>query len=185
MNIQIIIYFSLLFLISELFLMWAKRSKTKTTKSQADKKSLIVFWIAIPLSISIGFMQANYQVWTAQNKLIAYVGLVIMLAGIIVRWLSIMQLKKDFTVDVAITDTHQLQTGGMYKKMRHPSYLGLLLVGVGLSIAMNSIVSFFVISLAFYFAILYRIKVEENILFTEFGKNYKEYMLKTSKMWPF
>ncbi len=185
MNIQIIIYFSLLFLISELFLMWAKRSKTKTTKSQADKKSLIVFWIAIPLSISIGFMQANYQVWTAQNKLIAYVGLGIMLVGMIVRWKSIMQLKKDFTVDVAITESHQLQTDGMYKNMRHPSYLGLLLVGIGLAIAMNSIVSVLVISIVFYFAIMYRIKVEERILLNEFGNSYKKYISKTTKMWPF
>jgi len=185
MNIQIVTYFSLLFLVSELALMWAKRSKTKTAKSQADRRSLIVFWMAIPISITFGFMQANFQEWTMQNNLIAYLGLGIMLVGMLVRWKSIMQLKKDFTVDVAITKTHQLQTGGMYKKMRHPSYLGLLLIGVGLGIAMNSLISVLVISTAFYFAIFYRIKVEENILLNEFCKSYEQYMSKTTKMWPF
>jgi len=178
MTIQIVTYLSFLFMISEFSLMLAKRSDNKAAKSQNDKKSLIIFWIVIPLSITAGFFLANYQEWQPYNVAIAYVGLAIFVTGILIRWLSIMQLKKDFTVDVAITGSHHLQTDGMYKKMRHPSYLGLLMIGMGLAIAMNSVTSFLVITIAFSFAIRYRIVVEETILLNEFGEDYIIYLSK-------
>lgn len=159
-----------------------KRSKKKGLKTTNDKKSLIIFWVTLPLSITIGFYNANYQVWDSLNQRLAYIGLGIFLLGILIRWISILQLKKEFTVDVAISDGHKLKTDGFYKVLRHPSYLGLLLTCFGLSLAMNSILSLLIISIPLLLAILYRIKVEENILIAEFGKSYEDYMQKTYKI---
>jgi len=182
MNIQITIFFSFFFLVSELLLMLLKRSHKSETKSQNDKKSLRIFWIVIPFSITIGFFLADYQNWHNLQQTLAGIGLVIGLSGLVIRWLSILQLKKDFTVDVAINSTHQLQTNLMYRYIRHPSYLGLLLIGLGLGIAMNSLWSFLIVFVSFYVAILYRIKVEESILIEEFGKSYIDYIDKTKRL---
>lgn len=112
------------------------------------------------------------------------VGLCIFLIGITVRWISIIQLNKAFTVDVVIAENHKLKTDGIYKSIRHPSYFGLLLICFGLSIAMNSIISIVVITIPVSLAITYRIKIEENTLMNEFGDTYESYMTKTHKIIP-
>ncbi len=184
MNIQIVTCFSFLFFLSEFALMMVRHSKQKSVKMRNDKKSLAFLWIAIPLSLTVGFFTANRQQWNTINSSIAWLGLAVFMAGIIVRWLSILQLKKAFTVDVVITDDHQLKTDGMYKSIRHPSYLGLLMVCAGLAIAMNSLISLFVVSIPIYFAIIYRIKIEESLLIKEFGDLYKQYILNSHRLLP-
>ncbi|NOY58301.1 MAG: isoprenylcysteine carboxylmethyltransferase family protein [Calditrichaeota bacterium] len=164
--------------------MVTKRSKKNGTKTKNDKKSLVLFWITIPLSLTIGFFTANRQEWNTLNYSIAILGFSIFMIGIIIRWVSIIQLNKEFTVDVAITKNHNLKTDGMYKNLRHPSYLGLLLICFGLSISMNSITSFLVITIPILLAIIYRIKIEENLLIKEFGEIYKNYTMRTRKIIP-
>jgi len=184
MNIQIVIYSSILFFLSEFALMIAKRSTKKGSKTRNDKSSLLLLWLAIPLGLTAGFFNANYQLWDVYNQTIAIVGLSVLVIGISIRWISIIQLNKGFTVDVAITENHKLKTDGMYKNIRHPSYFGLILICFGLSIAMNSVISILAITIPILLAILYRIKVEEDILVKEFGEFYEDYKKKTNKIIP-
>lgn len=184
MNINFVLIASFLFFLSEFALMIAKRSKKARTRESKDKKSLVLFWITIPLAISIGFFAANYHTWNSVNKTVAIVGLSIFIIGILIRWISILELNKEFTVDVTITENHTLKTDGIYRNIRHPSYLGLLLECLGLSLAMNSIISIMVVSIPIFLVILYRIRIEENILTEEFGDAYKNYMKVSKKLLP-
>jgi protein-S-isoprenylcysteine O-methyltransferase Ste14 len=184
MSLELVKYLSYLFFLSEFILMIAKRSKRKGRKIKNDRMSLALFWITITLGLTIGFFKANNKEWNNLNYSIAILGICIFITGITIRWISIIQLKKEFTVDVAISKNHNLNTHGMYKYIRHPSYLGLLLICFGLSIAMNSITSVIVITLPVLLVIIYRIKIEEKIMVNEFGDIYKNYMLKTSRIIP-
>lgn len=184
MSLEIVKYLAFLFFLSEFILMIAKRSKSKGRKIKNNRLSLALLWIAIPLGLTIGFIYANNNEWNNLNYSIAIFGVCISMIGIIVRWISIIQLNKEFTVDVAISENHNLNTNGMYKHIRHPSYLGLLLICFGLSIAMNSITSLLVISIPVFIVVMYRIKIEEKILVIEFGETYKNYMKKTRKLVP-
>lgn len=184
MTIETVTYFSLLFFLSELALMLTKHSKKNGTKIKNDKKSLVLLWITIPLSLTIGFFTANRQEWNILNFAIAIFGLSVFVFGILIRWVSIIQLNKEFTVNVAIIKNHKLKTDGIYKNLRHPSYLGLLLIGIGLSLSMNSIISTMVVTIPFLLALSYRIKTEENILIKQFGETYKNYMAKTYRIIP-
>ena len=56
-------------------------------------------------------------------------GFPFIIGGLIIRWIAILQLGKSFTVDVAITDAASLKTDGIYERVRHPSYLGMLIDG--------------------------------------------------------
>lgn len=184
MSIQFVINSSLIFFLSEIVVMIAKRSKKKGVKTRNDKRSLILFWIIIPLSLSFGFLMANYQQWNSLNESIAIFGLSLYFIGFVIRWISIIQLKKEFTVDVAISNNHKLKTNGIYKYIRHPSYLGVLMICFGISIALNSFISVLIITIPLLLLLIYRISIEENVLLKEFGKTYEEYMLKTCKMIP-
>lgn len=183
---RILIYLSYGFFISEFILMLLKRSKKTSTVKRKDKGSLLILWVSIPVCITAGFYAANISkcVWISSGEIIFYSGLFVFLIGFILRWSAIFQLKKAFTVDVAINQNHILKTDGLYKKIRHPSYSGLFLILAGLSFAMNNIFSFLLITIIIFTAINYRIYIEEKILTEEFGGIYENYKSKTKKLIP-
>ncbi|HEX7493604.1 MAG TPA: isoprenylcysteine carboxylmethyltransferase family protein [Bacteroidales bacterium] len=179
-----IVYLSFAFALSELLLMFVKHSKTKTAKTRKDRGSMILLWAMITFGFTGGFFLAKHNSWNSINMLIAGIGLLLVLAGIIIRWIAIIQLGKSFTVDVAITDLARLKTDGLYKRVRHPSYIGILLIVIGFSATMNSLFSFLVLFVPVLLAITYRINIEERVLTCEFGENYLLYMSKTKKLIP-
>jgi protein-S-isoprenylcysteine O-methyltransferase Ste14 len=93
-------------------------------------------------------------------------------------------LKRLFTVNVAIDKNHYLKTDGIYKKIRHPGYLGLILIVTGLSVSMNSLFSILVITIPICLAVSYRIYIEENMLAEEFGEKYYEYKSSSKRLIP-
>jgi protein-S-isoprenylcysteine O-methyltransferase Ste14 len=185
MYLKILISLSWLFVISEMVLTFLKRSKRKSVKIKRDKGSLILVWIIITISITTGFNLGHYGRWESGNYIIYYVGITVFLSGLIIRWMSIIQLKKAFTVDVVINQGHKLKTDGLYSIVRHPSYLGGILIVTGLSLGMNSLLSFLVVVPPVFLAFIYRIKVEEYVLALEFDREYDEYSKNTRKIIPF
>ena len=108
----------------------------------------------------------------------------ICILGFAIRWTAVIQLGKMFTVDVTITDKHNLKTTGLYKIVRHPSYLGLIMIITGLALCTDSMLSFLVILIPSFWAINHRIKVEEQVLLAEFGEQYINYKKRVSKIIP-
>jgi protein-S-isoprenylcysteine O-methyltransferase Ste14 len=106
------------------------------------------------------------------------------LLGFIVRWIAIIQLGRMFTVDVAISSAHQLKTNGLYSIVRHPTYLGLLLIIAGLGFLTNDVLYCTIIIVPTFFALNYRISVEEKALTGEFGDQYKDYKKRVKKIIP-
>ena len=181
---RLIAYLSYVFFFSELALLIVKRSKGKTNKVRKDRGSLILLWIMIFIGFFGGFFLSKHNEWNSANYFIAGAGLMLVIAGFIIRWTAILQLGKSFTVDVAITDVASLKTDGLYKLVRHPSYSGLLLIITGFSITMNSFYSYIALLVPVFLAVCYRINVEEKVLIGEFGDNYNRYKVKTKKIIP-
>lgn len=172
-----IVYLSFAYAFSEFLLMLLKRSKGGSTKTRNDNGSLLFLWLMITLGFTGGFFlskQANY--------FLTGFGFVAIIAGLIIRWIAILQLGKSFTVDVAITNATNLKTDGIYKRIRHPSYLGILLVVFGFSLTMSSLYSFLILVIPVFSAVMYRIRVEEELLTSEFGDNYAKYKRSTKKL---
>jgi protein-S-isoprenylcysteine O-methyltransferase Ste14 len=94
-------------------------------------------------------------------------------------------MKNAFTVDVAINEVHQLKTDGLFKLVRHPSYLGLLMILSGFSLGMETMVSFILVTIPVFLVISYRIKVEEKLLIETFGEEYIRYSGSTKKIVPY
>jgi protein-S-isoprenylcysteine O-methyltransferase Ste14 len=181
----VIICLAYLFGISETILAFTKRSKKKTVKIKKDRGSLIIMYVVFTISMTAGFFLADFRSQTSLHYIMISLGLIIYLLGLLIRWTSIIQLKKAFTVDVAIVQEHELKTDGLYKIIKHPAYLGLFMIFLGLSISMNNLLSVLVIAIPVFLAIAYRIKVEEAVLIEEFGSKYKEYSESTKRIIPF
>jgi protein-S-isoprenylcysteine O-methyltransferase len=176
---RLIVYLSLVFAFSELMLTVFKQSKAGFSKTQKDNGSMILIWILITIGFFGGFYLAN-----PINDFFEGFGFVFIIAGLIIRWVAIIQLGKSFTVDVAITDTAKLKTDGLYERVRHPSYSGLLSIVMGFSFIMSSVYSFLVLAVPVFLAISYRIAVEEKVLIAEFGESYIQYKADTKKIIP-
>jgi protein-S-isoprenylcysteine O-methyltransferase Ste14 len=174
------------FFVSEVLLLLFKRSKNSGQRNNKDKRSLLILWIVIVISFTLGnFIAEEYSIWHMGNhRTIVYIGMAICIIGFAIRWAAVIQLGKMFTVDVTITDHHNLKTTGLYKIVRHPSYFGLLMIIAGLAICINSIAGFLIIIIPCFWAINHRIKVEEQALIAEFGEQYINYKKRVSKIFP-
>ena len=179
-----ITYLAFFILVSEFALLLVKRSKKSSSRERKDKGSLILLWIAAPAGITIAFNLADYHTWKTSQDIIAILGCFLYAVGLAIRWTSILQLKKAFTVDVSVKKDQQLKTDGMYRFIRHPSYLGVLLVVLGLAIAMNSVLSVLVMIFTVFPAVLYRIHIEEKLLLIFFGEDYRNYQQTTKRIIP-
>ncbi|MGN6179057.1 MAG: methyltransferase family protein [Mucilaginibacter sp.] len=179
------VYLQLIFFISELGLLIFKRAKSGKIKNERDRRSLLILWIVIALSLGAGPWVAAYHIGGLANHRSAEIaGIVIFALGFSIRWIAIYQLGRMFTVNVVISDEHTLKTSGLYKVMRHPSYTGLLLVIVGLGISLNSLASLLVMFIPDFIALNYRITIEERALTEEFGKQYSDYKSRVNRLVP-
>jgi protein-S-isoprenylcysteine O-methyltransferase Ste14 len=173
-----------IFSFTEIMLLVIKRSKTSSSKSQADRWSLALFWISIPVCFAVGRMIARQGIGFPLDSSCKYIGIGVFVIGFIIRWVSVFQLGSMFTVDVSISSTHRLKTNGMYTIVRHPSYLGLMLITAGISLFMCNALSSLVIIVAIFSVTNYRIYVEEKALIAEFNGQYEDYKKRVRKMLP-
>ena len=115
----------------------------------------------------------------------AWLGLALLVAGLLLRAWSIRVLARYFTVNVAIRDDHQLVRSGPYAVLRHPSYTGALMCFYGMGLALGSWASLFLLTVPPTLAFLYRIRIEESVLSLAFPKEYPEYARATKRLIPF
>ncbi len=172
-------------LLSELLLNRLLRSKGNDKKG-ADRNSLSVIWFTIIVSISLSIyisIALHFPIFS--DPFYAYIGIGLIISGIILRFAVIKSLGRFFTVDVTIREGHTLKKDGFYKYFRHPSYFASLLSFTGFGISLNNWLCLIIIVTAIVIAFSIRIKVEEKALVEQFGSAYAEYKKTTSGFIPF
>ncbi len=99
----------------------------------------------------------------------------LIIVGIVFRLIAMMTLGSRFTLVIRRQD--DIQTKGIYRLMRHPSYFGSLLIIAGASM-LNPVLGVIVMSWFFFIS---RIVVEENLLQSD---KYLEYKNKVGMFFP-
>lgn len=152
-----------------------------------DKNSIWIIFIGAALTQFLAVLEwAHFQNDFINFKIdiLTVLGLLFSFGGMTLRIWSIKTLGKNFTATVK---THEKQTiikSGVYKVVRHPSYLGAYIAIVGGSMFMHSYYSIVFSILIMFFAYFYRIKHEEIALVEKFGEEYREYQNETKKLIP-
>jgi protein-S-isoprenylcysteine O-methyltransferase Ste14 len=108
----------------------------------------------------------------------------ILLLGLGIRALAIVTLGRAFSTNVAVRAGQGLQRSGVYRLVRHPSYLGLELILLAFALHTCTWACFAVVLVPPTLAMLYRINVEETALRQAFGAEYEDYRRSTKRLIP-
>jgi protein-S-isoprenylcysteine O-methyltransferase Ste14 len=147
-------------------------------------------WIFLPflfLGFALGWLPAytdRRNIGTIDGDLVRYMGLALFVIGIVCRLAPVFVLGRRFSGLVAIQEGHELVTGGLYRVIRHPSYLGLLLGLFGWALVFRSVPGVLV-SLLLLPPLVARMNSEEALLESEFGERYSDYRRRTWRLVPF
>lgn len=146
-------------------------------------------WVIIVFAL-IGFLNAylpaftdRKDLWTIDGNTIRWLGVTLFAVGGALRIWPVFVLGNRFSGLVAIQPGHTLVKDGIYRIIRHPSYLGLLINSLGWSLAFRSGVGV-ILSLLLILPLLARINAEEKLLHSHFGADYNAYRSGTWRLIP-
>ena len=170
--------------LSEILLNRILRSGDQDKKDQ-DKGTIRIICITIGFAISFGIIfTILFHLPISNYWIIPCLGLILIILGMILRFISVWSLGRLFTVDVTIREHHKIKKDGIYRMIRHPSYSGSLLSFIGFGISLNNWISLIIIGTLVTIAMLHRIKIEERLLTDQFGSEYLEYTQSTYRLIP-
>lgn len=113
-----------------------KQGKQNRGTTNFDKGSLILLYgaILVGYAISIPFAFSTYGRLEWGSPYLALFGLGVIVVGVSLRVGAMRTLHRHFTYRVSIGEQHELIEQGLYRHIRHPAYLGEMLVffGIGL-----------------------------------------------------
>ncbi|HVP18507.1 MAG TPA: isoprenylcysteine carboxylmethyltransferase family protein [Spirochaetia bacterium] len=184
----LIIALCVVWTISEVF--YALRKHSKGSSHSTGWLNPLLMYVAVPSSGALAVVLKVAPATGALGKVmilspsIGYIGCALIAFGLVFRWVAVATLGEFFTVDGAFMPDHRIIDKGLYGVVRHPSYLGALLMDVGFGLALENWLSLVVMLLFPAMAQLYRISVEEKALLGHFGSAYRDYMRRTKKLIP-
>jgi len=187
MNIKLILIISFTYLYGffEMFLGYKQRNKSSVVKS-GDKTSLwiLIFCITLGYALSFGIGATKTGRIYHWNTFFI-IGAILAIIGLIIRIKSILTLKKHFTYTVTTIENHELIETGIYKFIRHPGYLGQLIVFTGISTMMSNWLSIMLMIIPVFIGYFYRITIEEKFMTNQLGQKYLNYQKRTKRLIPF
>jgi len=169
-------------------LVWSRSRRPGRAAQTNDRLSAPLLMLCIWAGIATAFFGAfelPRDAIRSPRPALFDAGILLMLAGMALRWYSIHVLGRYFTVVVATQPGQTVVDRGPYRLLRHPSYSGALLTILGLALALTNWFSILVAALFAVAGYSYRIAVEERTLLASLGEPYREYMKRTKRIIPF
>ncbi len=138
---------------------------------------LVIFFIA-PLEYLF------YQPLLPRVLGIFLAGLLLAILGTILFVWARRSLEKNYSSRLAVTSQQTLVQTGAYRLLRHPAYSGFLLMGLGIGVGYASLGGLAAVLLLLLPGLAYRIHIEEKILLSHFGEQYRAYAAHTARLIP-
>ncbi len=193
--------FGLVLAVSEIGLALFKRAGGRGSTA-ADRGSLRLLWLVILLCIGAAYAAAGLApslgfglgagvgfglreaVGFRPDSLLSGAAIALFVAGLSLRWYSIIHLGKYFTVNLAIAEHQRVIDTGPYRYIRHPSYTGILMEFTAMGIAFFNWGSLAAMTVPIIAAFLWRMRIEEEALTRGLGREYLDYIRRTKRLIP-
>jgi protein-S-isoprenylcysteine O-methyltransferase Ste14 len=106
-------------------------------------------------------------------------------ASVVLSWSAVKHLGRQFRITAGLYDDHQLVRTGAYSVVRHPIYCGLLGM-LGATISMFTRWQWAIVCLAtFIVGTEIRVRTEDKLLGSRFGREFEEYQRRVRAYIPF
>ena len=151
-----------------------------------DRGNRWIFGPILALSLGLALLPTyldGRNLWVTDEAVTPYVGLALLTLGGTLRLAAVFVLGCRFTGLVAIQEEHRLQTGGLYRHIRHPSYTGMLLGMAGYVLVFRCWLGLLLV-VGTFAVLLARMKSEGALLECEFGDEYTSYRRRTWRLVP-
>jgi protein-S-isoprenylcysteine O-methyltransferase len=165
--------------------LFARRNRRHGDARERDRGSFLWITLSVALGMTLacafGFAGpgALACVWPWQLS-----GILVLISGLALRLYAIRLLDRHFTSRVTLLTCHRLIRSGPYRLLRHPSYLGQLMILTGLGAMMANGVSLFAAPCFTALALVVRIRVEERAMAEHFGAEFESYRRATWRLLP-
>jgi len=113
------------------------------------------------------------------------IGFILFIIGLILQGVAEATLGKYYLPSIGTIEGHKIIKNGIYKYIRHPGYLGEIIIFFGLGFVTYSLLGIlgaFIVSLMVYAG---EVIPEEKYMLEKFGKEYEEYMKETFRFIPY
>lgn len=113
-----------------------------------------------------------------------FAGIFCLVLGLWFLYRSHADLGANWSISLELREKHQLVTQGVYRHVRHPMYLALLLYSSGQALVLPNWVAgpSYGVAITLLFAL--RVCPEERMMLEAFGKDYEAYMARTKRLVP-
>ena len=149
-----------------------------------DRGSFYINIVMIVFAIFVDFVLSGRGI-SILPEYFYYLGIALMIIGLVLRQWAIAVLGRFFTLTVRVQSDHAVVDQGPYRLIRHPSYTGLILTGIGVALALRTGPGLVITFLVFTTVLGYRIRVEERALISGLGDRYLSYMKRTKRLIPY
>lgn len=118
-----------------------------------------------------------------ESSAIRWTGIALFAAGGAIRLCALHELGRQYSALLTVQPGHQLIRTGIYRRIRHPFYLGGILNLPGMLLAFRSPVSVIILAISVAF-VVNRIGREEQLLTEEFPETYSAYRQVSWRLLP-
>ena len=152
-------------------------------EDRSNRWVLLVFTLIALLMAWLPAYTDRMNLWTFGGDTLRWFGVFFLVAGGVLRIVPVYVLGNRFSGLVAIQPGHTLVTTGIYRAIRNPSYLGMLISSLGWVLTFRSGVGLALVA-AMLAPLVARIHAEERLLRSHFGAEYEDYCARTARLIP-
>jgi protein-S-isoprenylcysteine O-methyltransferase Ste14 len=173
-----------IFAVGELPQIWRTRG---SYGARSDRGSYRVWFFSWAVGILLAYQAAKHlrglslsggRWWPV------VVGLALFWTGVAIRWWAVATLGRFFKLTVVVEEGQRVILSGPYRYVRHPAYLGSMLLVLGIGVAFDNVLSIVACLVFPMLGVLRRIKVEEDELRRSLGRPYRDYAARTPRLIP-
>ena len=153
-------------------------------KAPLETGLLVLAWVGffVPLVwvASPAFSFAEYPLGTGPFS----GGVMCLVIGLWLFYRSHADLGTNWSITLEVREQHRLITRGVYRRIRHPMYLALVMYSVGQALVIPNWVAGPANLIVFAILLALRVRAEEKMMADEFGDEYTSYTARTQRLVP-
>ena len=149
-----------------------------------------VYWAIGVIFVILIFYFNIFSIEYTQYRLIptqhiwSVLGVILAFIGISFAMYARHFLKGNWSSMVTLKEKHELIQSGPYAIVRHPIYSGMLLALLGTAIIIGELSAFITLIICLI-VLIYKLRLEEQVLRRHFGEKYDIYMRRVKALIPF